>query len=58
MAQLQNKLYTCKKHGIQQFSCAVLVLAVSFGGKVSQEMYSSVHSSTMVGKLVFKVHYF
>ncbi len=30
------------------------VLAVIFRGKVSQEMYSSVHSSTMVGKLVLK----
>ncbi len=28
------------------------MLAVNFRGKVSQEMYSSVYSSTMVGKLV------
>ncbi len=37
-----------------------LGVAVSVGhlfrGKVSQEIHSSVHSSTMVGKLVFKVH--
>jgi hypothetical protein len=35
-----------------------LVSAVIFRGKVSQEMYSSVHSSTMVGKLILKVHKF
>jgi hypothetical protein len=33
-----------------------LVLAIIFSGKVSQEMYSIVHSITMVGKVVLKVH--
>jgi hypothetical protein len=33
-----------------------LALAIIFREKVSQEMNSSVHSSTIVGKLVIKVH--